>query len=86
MALITLDPASKCPLCGGHLHYEEIGNYGVEYLILRTGKIAKKPIRRNIYQTSPDDNMVFCSNCSNAFNGHIHDDGHISIVFDVEDY
>lgn len=81
--LLTI-PASKCPKCGSHLLYEEVGNYGDVYdILVQTGKPAKKRKSRVHYEH--EDTMVYCLECGSNYE-HKLIDGKIWITFTTEDF
>ena len=41
-----------CPVCGGKLLIEAVGNYGDVYRMKKNGKMSKTRLRRFIYENS----------------------------------
>ena len=54
-----------CPICGGKLLVEAIGNYGDVYRLKANGEMSKKRIKRFVYETS-GQYMVYCEDCGNS--------------------
>ena len=54
-----------CPVCGGKLLIEAVGNYGDVYRMKKNGEMSTKRIRRCVYETS-GDYMVYCEDCGNS--------------------
>lgn len=61
------EKACVCPLCGGALAAEFIGQYGDVYKISKDGNIGKRKMSRNIYDKKKKP-RIFCLDCGNELN------------------